>query len=62
MVGLMASQSTAISRLYRRKKKKGKHRKVAICAAANKLARVVYVLLKRKEDFKAGPIRRSEVA
>lgn len=57
LVGLRARESTAISRMYRRKKKKGKHGKVAICAAAHKLARVVYVLLTRKEKFQARPVR-----
>jgi len=44
--------------MYRRKKKKGKPSRVALCAAAQKLARVVYVLLTQEEDFQAKPSRR----
>ena len=59
IVGLCARESTAISRMYRRKKKKGKPGKVAICAAAHKLARIVYVLLTRDEPFQPSPMRKS---
>jgi transposase len=62
MVGLRARQQTAISGMYRRKKKKGKHGRLAICASAHKLARVVYVLLSRQDDFQASPTRRKKVA
>jgi len=58
MVGTRAKQSTAISEIYRRKKKKGKHGKLACCAAAHKLARVIYVLLTRNESFQAKPGRK----
>lgn len=61
MVGLRAKQQTAISGMYRRKKK-GKHGRLAICASAHKLARVVYVLLTREEDFQANPSRRRKSA
>lgn len=60
MVGLRAKQQTAVSDMYRRKKKKGKHGRLAICAAAHKLARVVYVLLVRDEEFQATPTRRKK--
>jgi transposase len=62
MVGLRAKQQTAISGMYRRKKKKGKHGRLAICAAAHKLARVVFVLLTREENFQVTPTRRKRVA
>lgn len=48
-----AKQSTEIVRMFRRKMKKGKATKQAVCAAAHKLARVVYVLLTRNESFQA---------
>jgi len=59
MVGLRAKVSTAASRLYRRKVKKGKRKKVALCAAAHKLARIVYVILRREEVFRPAPPRRA---
>jgi transposase len=58
MTGTRAKQTTAIKRTWRRKKKKGKHGKLALCAAAHKLARVVYVLLTRNEAFQAKPGRK----
>jgi len=58
MCSARAKQATVIAQMYRRKKKKGKPSRVAICAAAHKLARIVYVLLTRKEDFQAKPSRR----
>jgi transposase len=62
MVGLRARQQTAVSKMYQRKKKKGKHGRLAICAAAHKLARVVFVLLTRHEDFQPTPTRRKQSA
>lgn len=62
MVGLRAKQQTAISAMYRRKKRKGKHGRLAICAAAHKLARVVYVLLTRQDEFQPTPSRRKKAA
>lgn len=62
MVGLRARQQTAVSEMYRRKKRKGKHGRLAICAAAHKLARVVFVLLTRQEDFQASARRHKAVA
>jgi transposase len=38
--------------MYRRKRKKRKPARVALCAAANKLARIVYVLLARGEEYR----------
>ena len=37
--------------MYDRKRAKGKPAKVAICAAANKLARVIYSMLKNETKF-----------
>jgi transposase len=53
MVGLRCKQQTAISKTYYRKKKRGKHGRLAICAAAHKLARVVFVMLTREADFES---------
>ncbi len=61
MTGSHAKQSTAISEIYRRKKKKGKHTKEAICSAGHKLARIVYVMLTRNESFQAKPGRKQMV-
>jgi transposase len=38
--------------MYRRKRKKRKPTRVALCAAANKLARIVYVILARGEAYR----------
>jgi transposase len=54
-VGLTTKQSTAASKMYRRKRKKTKVGRVAPCAAAHKLARIVYVILVRSEDFRPHP-------
>ena len=42
---------SAISRFYFRKKIKGKPPKLAICAAANKLARTLYAIMKNETEF-----------
>jgi transposase len=57
MTGTRAKQTTAISQIYRRKKKKAKNGRLAVCAAAHKLARVVYVLLSQNKTFQAKPGR-----
>ena len=51
MVSLRSKTSTPYSRMYRRKRKKGKAGKEAVCAAAHKLARIVYVLLTTEQTF-----------
>lgn len=53
--GLRAKQSTAVSSMYRRKRKKRKAGRLALCAAAHKLARIVYVILARGDDFRIRP-------
>lgn len=55
MVGLRCKKPTRISAFYRRKRKRGKPGSVAICAAAHKLARAVWVVLTRGEDFASEP-------
>lgn len=55
MVGLCSKTPTRIKAFYQRKKKRGKPGSVAVCAAAHKLARAVWVVLARKEDFVADP-------
>jgi len=57
MVGLCAKKPTAVSAFYRRKRKRGKPASVAICAAAHKLARAVWVVLARGEEYRALPSR-----
>ena len=42
---------------YRRKTKKGKSKKVAMCAAGHKLARIIYAMLTKDEAFR--PTRRA---
>jgi transposase len=44
-------QPSAVTRMYHRKRAKGKPAKVAICAAANKLARVIYAMLSNQTSF-----------
>lgn len=56
MVGLRAKQQTEVSRMYRRKRKQ-KPARVALCAAAHKLAKAVYVVLARGESFQPSPRR-----
>jgi transposase len=57
VIGTRSKQTTAISQIYRRKKKKTKRARLALCAAAHKLARVVYVLLSQNKSFQAKPGR-----
>jgi len=52
MVGQFNKEPTPHGLMYRRKKRKGKPARVALCAAANKLARIVYVILARGEDYR----------
>ena len=52
MVGQFNKEPSPQSQMYRRKKRKGKPARVALCAAANKLARIVYVMLARKQDYR----------
>lgn len=56
MVGQFNKESSPQSRMYQRKKRKGKPAWVALCAAANKLARIVYVILARGEDYRGGSV------
>ncbi len=49
---IRAKKPSAATAFYRHKAKKGKPKKVAMCAAAHKLARIVYVMLTRNEDFR----------
>lgn len=51
MVSLRAKTSTPYARMYQRKRKKGKAGKQALCAAAHKLARIVFVLLTTDKTF-----------
>lgn len=51
MVGQFNKQPTPQGLMYRRKKKR-KPARVALCAAANKLARIVYVMLARGESYR----------
>lgn len=53
MVSLRCKNPGPIADFYRRKRKRGKPGSVAICAAAHKLARAVWVVLARGEDFRA---------
>lgn len=53
MVSLRCKTPTRITAFYRRKRAKGKPGAVAICAAAHKLARAVWVVLARGEEFSA---------
>lgn len=55
MVGLTSKTPTRIQAFYKRKRRRGKPGSVAVCAAAHKLARAVWVVLVRKEEFKADP-------
>jgi transposase len=57
-----SKQASAATSFYRRKSKKGKPKKVAMCAAAHKLARIVYVMLTRDEEFRPPRLRRTAAA
>ena len=52
IVGQFSKQPTPQTLMYRRKRKRRKPARVALCAAANKLARIVYVILARGEDYR----------
>lgn len=52
MVSRCAKADSAMKLMQRRKIRKGKPSKLATCAAANKLARIVYVILARNEDYR----------
>ena len=56
MVGQFSKEPSPQGRMYQRKKRKGKPARVALCAAANKLARIVYVILARGEDYRGGVV------
>lgn len=55
MVSLRCKVSTPHSRMFRRKRKKGKAGKEALCAAAHKLARIVHLLLTTDQTFNPTP-------
>jgi transposase len=55
MVSLRCKEPGPIADFYRRKRKRGKPGSVAICAAAHKLARAVWAVLTRGEDFRRNP-------
>ena len=57
-----SKQGSAATSFYRRKAKRGKPKKVAMTAAAHKLARIVYVMLTRDEDFRPPRQRRDTAA
>ena len=52
MVGQFNKEPSPQGLMYQRKKKKRKPARVALCAAANKLARIVYVILARGEQYR----------
>lgn len=53
MVGQRCKEPSAAVLLCRRKKQKRRPAKVAICAGANKLARIVWAMLVRGEDYRS---------
>ncbi len=57
-----STKPSAPTSYYRKKSKKGKPKKVAMVAAAHKLARIVYVMLSRGEDFRPPGSRRTSAA
>ena len=52
MVGQFNKQPSPQGLMYKRKKRNRKPARVALCAAANKLARIVYVILARGEEYR----------
>ena len=56
MTSQFHKQSSPQALMYRRKRKKRKPARVALCAAANKLARIVYVILARGEEYRPVPL------
>lgn len=59
---IRSTKPSAPTSYYRKKSKKGKPKKVAMVAAAHKLARIVYVMLSRGEDFRPPRSRRTSAA
>ena len=49
-----ANQPSAAYLMHARKKRKGKAPKVALCAAANKLVRTIYAMLKNRSEYRHG--------
>ena len=56
MVSQFSKEPGLQTLMYRRKRKKGKPARVALCAAANKLARIVWVVLARGETYDPAPL------
>lgn len=52
VVSARCKVQSPVAKMYHRKRFKGKPAKVAICAAANKLSRVIYAMLTNETDFK----------
>lgn len=52
MTGQFNKEPSPHVQMYRRKRKRRKPARVALCAAANKLARMVYVMLSRGEPYR----------
>ena len=52
MIGLRCKIQTDVSRFYYRKARKAKAKKIAITAAAHKLARVIHAVLTKNEPFR----------
>ncbi len=57
-----SKKPSAATAFYRRKVSRGKPKKLAMTAAAHKLARIIYVMLARGEDFKPPRQRSNTVA
>ena len=57
-----SKQASAATNFYRRKSRKGKPKKLAMTAAAHKLARIVYVMLTRGEEFRSPRQRQDNAA
>jgi len=52
MVSRCASADSPMKMMQKRQIRRGKASKLAVCSAANKLARIVYVILARGEDYR----------
>ena len=52
IVGQRSKEPSEAVKMYRRKKAKGKPWKVSLCAGANKLARIVWAILARDEEYR----------
>ncbi len=59
---IRSKKASAATSFYRRKCKRGKPKKVAMCAAAHKLARIVYVMLTSGVEFQSPRQRRIAAA